>query len=46
MNRSPQSPDLNPFENLWDDFAQQSDSPADLGEELMQFWTEMNFVTY
>ena len=52
MDWPPQTPDLNPIENLWDvlDKTLRSgptlpSSIQELGEKLMQHWTEINLVT-
>uniref|UniRef100_A0A8C9RQZ3 Transposase Tc1-like domain-containing protein n=1 Tax=Scleropages formosus TaxID=113540 RepID=A0A8C9RQZ3_SCLFO len=52
MDWSPQMPDLNPNENLWDVLEKTLrsgltllSSIQDLGEKLMQLWTEINVVT-
>ena len=48
----PQSPDLNPTENLWDVLEKalhsgptRPSSVQDLGEKLMQHWSEINLET-
>jgi len=52
MDRPPQSPDLNPTDNLWDGLEKAlrsgptlPSSLQDVGEKLMQLWTEINVVT-